>query len=252
VSSSSTGGVDWLDALSFALSFAGSAEVMHLVAVGAMIIGTLWTFLGVRLFRVTLFLIAFVCVCGFVYYFAMLSSGGDSQRSFIAAMVVGVVAGALVSWVYRAGIMLAGAFAAFTLWEAFISTYPHAVPNAAEYSTLGVVLGLGGIAAWFARRWALLLATPILGVFLFAQGLAKYVRDPSLRVDVFAAMHGDVRCETQRCLGLDAGFAGAAALGLLVQWRWTSGMRDENVGAPQGEERGIPMVESPPRSSSYR
>jgi len=140
-------------------------------------------------------------------------------------MVIGCAAGLLAVKIYLLGLALLGAFGAFSAWQCFVALFPHAVPDGGLYTLLALVLLAGTILAMWMEKWMLLFATPVVGTFMLSQGLSRYLHDDSLRLNVFAIVHGDAACTDDRCLGVYAGFAGLALVGLLVQWYVTSGLR---------------------------
>jgi len=206
---------------SFALDFAGGNGLEYTLSVLLIVWGIALLVLGVRLFKISLFTIAWIAVGGLVYYLSMLASGGDSRASFIAAMVIGTAAGALVVWLYVLGLILAGAFGAFVLWNCFETLFPSAVPAGGAYTFLAMALLAGGLLAWWFQKWVLLFATPVIGTFLFSQGLSKYLHDDALRINAFEILHGDSGysgTNSAECMGLFAGFVAITALGFMVQW----------------------------------
>jgi len=126
------------------------------------------------------------------------------------------------------GLVLAGAFAAFVLWSAWLTLFPHIIPAGALYTALAVVLLVGGIVAWWYQKWILLFATPVLGTFLLSEGLSKFEHNDSLSLSVFDALHGRSYCTSDNCFGLFAGLVAVALLGLGVQWFFTSGLRSKS------------------------
>jgi hypothetical protein len=222
---------------SFALDFYGGNGFEHTIAIVLIVWGLICLFLGVRLFKFTLFFIAWICVGGLTYYLAMLASSGNSRSAFISAMVFGILAGALVVKLFVIGLMVAGAFGAFILWQCLLTLWPHLIPAGAMYTALAIVLIAGAFLAWWFQKWVLLIATPVIGTFIFSQGLSKYLKDPRLQLNVFHTLHGDEWCDTNQCLGLFAGFALVATLGFLVQWYWTSGLRKKSIiaGSPKSD-----------------
>lgn len=210
---------------SFGLNFAAGNGFEHTLAVLLIIFGVICIYFGVRLFKVAIFGIAWICIGGLVYYIAMIASDGNSKTSFTCGMIFGVLGGLLAVWLVEVGLIILGGFCVFVLWECFITLFPHAVPSGGIYTVLAVVLIGGAILSWFFQQWVLLIVTPIIGTFLFSQGLSKYVHNSDIELNVFDAIHGNDWCNTRQCLGLYAGFVGIAASGYIVQWYITSGLR---------------------------
>ena len=204
---------------SFGLGFAGGNGLEYTLSVALIGWGLVCLLLGVRLFKTSLFCITWIVVGGLAYYIAMLESK-DAKISFIVALLVGLLVAFLVLKLFMLGLMIAGAFGAFVLWECFLALFPSAVQPGGLYTMLAIVLVGGALAAWWFQKWALLLLTPVIGTFLFAQGLSKYLDDSDSRLDlnVFRTMHNDTSCNSGQCFGLFAGFIGVAGFGLLVQW----------------------------------
>lgn len=227
------------DYFPFGLNFNGGPEMEHILAIVAIVWGLITLFFGVKLFKLTLFVITSVVIGGISYYLIMVQTNGNSEAAFIASVVVGLLAGVIVVKIFVLGLILIGVFTTFILWECFLSLFPNVVPQSALYTVLCVVLSIAAILAWWQQKWVLLFTTPIIGTFLFSQGLAKYLNNDSLKLSVFEILHNDASCNTKQCLGLYAGLAVIGTLGLFVQYYYTSGLREpENKGAPKGEERG--------------
>jgi hypothetical protein len=186
---------------SFGLDFVGGNGLEHLIAIVLLIWGLTLLFFGVRLFKFSLFIIAWFAVGSLVYYLAFLASKGDSKAAFISAMVFGILAGCIVIKLYKIGLTFVGVFCAYILWEVFVSLFPHAVPAGGSYTFLVLALIGGGLLARYFQKWILLCATPIIGTFMFSQGLSKYLEDTSLQLNALATMHGNVDCDNDGCLG---------------------------------------------------
>lgn len=217
---------------SFALDFYGGNGLEYTLSVVLIAWGCVLVVLGVRLFKISIFVLTWIVVGGITYYIAMLASEGDAKKSFIAGMIVGLAFGFLAVRLAVLGLMIAGAFAAFLVWEVFVSLFPGAVANAGSYTILAIVVCAGAIVAWWMQRWVLLLTTPVIGAFFLSQGLSKYLHDEKWGINVFEVMHNDASCTDSDCRGFVAGFAAVAATGFLIQWYWTSGLRSKSAGRP--------------------
>ena len=223
----------------FALDFYGGNGLEYTLSVILIIWGCILLVLGVRLFKISIFVLTWIVVGGLTYYCAMLASHGDAKKSFIAAMIIGLAFGILAVQLAVLGLILAGGFAAFLVWEVFLSLFPGAVANSGSYTILAIVVCAGMGVAWWFQRWVLLVCTPVVGAFFLSQGLSKYLHDPKWGINVFEVLHHQAVCTTGDCRGLVAGFAAVAATGFLIQYYFTSGLRSKNgrpllpIGSPK-------------------
>ena len=213
---------------SFSLSFVGANGISYTLAVVAIGWGIVCLFFGVRLFKLSLFLITCMAVGGLTFYLCMLASDGNSKLSFGLALTFGIIAGCIVLKLFMLGLLLAGSLTAFIVWSTWLQLFPHMIPSGALYTALGIVLLSGALIAYWLQKKILLFATPVIGTFLFSEGVSALHHDPSLSFNVFAALHGDEYCTTSQCKYLYAGLGAICITGFAVQWYFTSGLREKS------------------------
>ena len=211
------------DVLSFHLTFQYGSQVETALSVTAMLIGLTLVFLGVRLFRPLLFALTWLLVGGAVFFISMLVSSHNSMSSFIAGCVIGLVFAALTIKIWRLALFIAGGAFGFVLWLMFQSLFPSVMSTpAAMYSVLAVAVLVCGYIGMSMEKIALLASTPVLGAFLFLQGLNHFIRSD---VNAFQLLtsQGERMCQSNGwCFGLYAAIIGLAAAGMVVQWKYTA------------------------------
>lgn len=210
------------DALTFHLTFEYGDSIETLVAVCAMVVGLTLVFLGVRLFRPLLFALSWLLVGGLVFFISMLISK-NSTSSFIAGTIVGFVLAALVVKLWRVSLFVVGALFGVVLYILFSSLFPSAVATPAAPYVLCIVSAVGfGYLATLMEKNALLITTPVLGAFLFVQGLDHFVHW-NLNAFELLTPDGQHKCAGKAiCFGLYAALLSLAALGVWVQWNYTA------------------------------
>jgi len=208
----------------FGLSFAGGIAVGLIIAIAAMALGFVLAFFGSRLFKYTLFAIAFVFGAA-LGFFIVLKIGGSSESGIIVAAVLGLILGAVAVKVWKLSLFLLGAACGFVIWSVFKALFPGVLTTPALlYGVLaGVCLVLGLIAIKMEKIW-LLLGTPILGTFLFIQGV-NYFLPTAQQLDVFQILDTSEdagSCTFATCYVLYSAVIGGSLLGFFVQYRYTS------------------------------
>jgi len=207
------------DFTNFTLGFAGGLALGLIIAIAAMGVGLLLAFFGSRLFKYTLFIIAFL-VGAALGFFIVMKLGGTAQGGLIAAAIFGLILGAIAVKVWKVSLFVLGAGCGFILWTVFKALFPNVLTtDALLYGVLaGCCLVLGLIAVKMEKIW-LLLGTPLVGTFLFIQGV-DYFLDPHL--DVFQLLDKSNGCTFTSCYVLYAAVFGGSILGFIVQYRYTS------------------------------
>lgn len=223
VNSSLSTMVDFMDnfqsGTDFSLDFDKGPEVEAAVN-GLMIgVGALLVLFGCRLFRATLFALVTIATAGLIYYIGV-KNGQEQRVMFPVAACLGVFCGLLSIKLWKLAMFLVGFAVALVGYVVVKSLNPNLLPpNAllAGMLCLGIVFGVMSV---YMERYWLLLTTPILGSFIFAQGVNFFAQ---LDIDVFGTLAGKSRCTTQECYGLWAGTASFALVGMLIQYRFTAG-----------------------------
>jgi hypothetical protein len=212
-------------------------ELDVLVAIVLLTIGTIFLFFGTRLFKYTLFFCCAVIGACLGYYAVVLISE-NTKVALIVGGVMGLMLGALATKLWKLAIFLLGAACGFVLWLTFKALFPDVLDSEALlYGTLvGLCLVLGLIGLKLEKVW-LLIGTPILGSFMFLQGLNVFIPEEDL--NVFQILHyAKSGCLSDACYTLYGLVLGVAALGFLVQWRCTSEWASERRKEARYEEKG--------------
>jgi len=204
----------------FSLGFAGGLALGLVLAIAAMAVGFVLAFFGCRLFKYALFIIAFLFGAA-LGFFIVLKLGGSAEAGLIAAAILGLILGAIAVKVWKASLFVLGAGCGFIIWTVFKALFPNVLTTPALlYGVLvAVCIILGLIAVKMEKIW-LLFGTPLVGTFLFIQGV-DYFLTPHL--DVFQLLDtSSGGCTITSCYVLYSAVFGGSLLGLFVQYRYTS------------------------------
>jgi len=203
----------------FSLEFAGGLALGVVLAIGAMIVGFVLAFFGARLFKYTLFIIAFLFGAA-LGFFIVLKLGGTAEAGMITAVILGLILGAVAVKVWKVSLFVLGAGCGFIIWTVFKALFPHVLnTDVLLYGVLAaacIILGL--IAVKMEKVW-LLFGTPLVGTFLFLQGI-DYFLDPHL--NVFQLLDSSSGCTFTSCYVLYSAVFGGSLFGLFIQYRYTS------------------------------
>jgi hypothetical protein len=207
---------------SYTLDFTGGAEIQTAIAIVMLIVGATLVYFGCRVFKFTLFALIFTGVAGVVYFSGMSDPTANQKVVFGVAIATGFVCGLLAIKLWRLALFAVGAFVGFVLWLTYKSLYPESAIMGDEivaYAALAIMMTvLGVFSVWMEQYW-LLVATPVLGTFMFFQGLNKFT---SWGINAFATLNGDETCTSQQCFAIYAGMVTMCVSGMLVQYEVTS------------------------------
>jgi len=203
----------------FALNFAGGSQVEGLISAVLIAIGALMVFFGCRLFKATLFLFVFVGGSALTFYIGA-EEKLDSKFVLAVSILTGLFLALLSLRLFKLALFSVGAGVAFVLWIVAKSLYPNLfASNVQLYAALVVPMIILGIVSIYMEQYYLLVATPLLGSFMLAQGVDHFA---DLDINVFGTLSGQVYCTSDECYSLWAGVTGLALLGMLVQYNYTS------------------------------
>lgn len=206
----------------YSLDFAYGAEVQAIISILCLGVGFTLVFFGCRTFKFTLFSLIFAGTAGLVYFAGMSDPNNNQKAIFAIAIVVGFLMGLIAIKLWKAALFGVGAFVAFCLWVTYKSLYPTSAIMTNEYSQYAAliipVIILGLFSMWMEQYW-LLVATPVVGTFLFFQGIDHFAE---LDINVYATLAGDETCTTQQCYAIYAGMVGMCVFGMIVQYELTS------------------------------
>jgi len=139
---------------------------------------------------------------------------------FGLSITVGLFLALLSIRLFKLALFSIGAGVGFVLWIVVRSLYPHFfINNIQLYGALLLPMLVLGIISVYMEQYYLLIATPVLGSFMIAQGVDHFA---NLDINVFGTLSGQVFCTSDECYSLWAGVAGLALLGMLVQYNYTS------------------------------
>jgi MFS family permease len=187
------------------------------------------TFLGYRLFRVTLFLFGFsvTTVAVLLPIWDALSSS-EPNAFYIAlgvALVAGLAVGVLGAWMPKIGVFLVGAglgavvgvILGFTVLYKLYPANPN-VPLGVAASVLGLALG---ILAVFIMRVTVVVSTSVVGAYMTVRGVMVYA-SPDLNESAIYSTVQSGGSVPAAWYGYAAGIVILALLGIVVQFMFTA------------------------------
>jgi hypothetical protein len=202
----------------YGLDFKGGTEVQHILAVGYLVLGLLLVYLGCRLFKFTLFALTFTGVTGLSYYIGM-HQGYDTKAVFGVSICIGFLCGFLALKLFKLSIFAIGVFVGFIVWLTMKSLWPELLAEPiTSYTALAIPCIILGCFSLYLEQYWLLIATPVLGTFLFWQGLDHFAH---LDLNVFGTIAGQDECTSKFCYYYYAGMIAMCLSGFIVQYYWT-------------------------------
>jgi len=203
----------------FQLDFAGGAQVENLIAGVLIAVGVLMVFYGCRLFKATLFAFIFIATSALTFYIAM-RENVDSKFAFALSILTGIFVALVSLKVFKLTLFAIGAAVGFVIWVAAKSLYPqYFTSEVITYAALLIPMVVLGVISLYMEQYYLLVATPIVGSFMLAQGVDHFAH---LEINVFGTLSGDEMCHSDACYATWAGVIGLALLGMVVQYNYTS------------------------------
>lgn len=226
VDESSTGSSDPWDKLPFTLDFNGGGGIAGVTAIVTLACGILLLFLGARLIKATVWITCLFFVGGSLFYI-IYTQTGNALSAFLVGLLVGLAVACLVCCLWKLAAFGIGGLAGFVCWLGFRTLFPNAIGSEAGlYILLAIcIIGVGIIAVFFSDL-VLIVGTSILGSFLVSQGLNHWwvSEDTKFDFNVFRALHGNSQCDVSECYGVAAVWLFLAAVGCLIQLKWTRGL----------------------------
>lgn len=98
------------------------------IAIAAMAVGLILAFFGSRLFKYTLFIIAFLFGAA-LGFFIVVKLGGATDGALVAAAILGLILGALAVKIWKASLFLLGAGCGFIIWTVFKALFPDVLSS---------------------------------------------------------------------------------------------------------------------------
>lgn len=228
------------DILDYELDFAGGVAVSVILAVVMIIIGLMLVIAGCRLFKWTLFTVAFILGSFLGYYLFFNLIPDDTQSCLIAAAVVGLVLGVAALKVWKLSIFLIGAAVGMCLWLTAKALFPELFEDEAVFyiSVIVTVVIFGCISMKMEKTW-LLIGTPILGAFILVQGVDSFIPQDLNVMQILDFKNGG--CKLEECYVLYSAVIVLSLLGMFIQYRFTSEEARERSRKRQAKDEGRKM-----------
>ncbi|KAJ3341871.1 hypothetical protein HDU93_003992 [Gonapodya sp. JEL0774] len=218
-------------------------------AVLNIVIGTLFTFFGIKLFRTVLFLggalfggyLAFVLLTNFEpdggYQLAI------SREAFYGIIVIisGLVGGALSVALWRLGLFLLGAISGFVLAIFLQSLKPGGlITNQVGFWVMvGILTLAGGLLAHFLENPIIIGSTAVSGSYSLFSGIDVFAKTgfgSLLSGFVNNGISNSAYVMDTKLILMIVGFAVVALIGILVQW-YTHDKEHHGVGSMRNNKR---------------
>jgi len=223
------------------------------------VLGLILCFLGVRFFRICMFLIGFYFF-GNISYIGMVNGGVTSQTLLLViSIVVGILGGLLLVCCSRLGVAILGAMALYSLglwilgWQA--GGLIHS--STGRGILLGVLAAVGFIFGFIREKETVIIGSAILGAYSFIAGVDFFAKTGFIsEADSFFNSKNNVENRVGKLSGpeyaLLATFIVLAILGMIVQFR-CFGRRNfrpaSGAPPPQGD---VVYTEKPSRFGMFR
>lgn len=258
----------------FNLDFAGGGAFEVITAIVLMVIGFGFLFWGSQFFKATLFLVAFFFGASLAYFIVMQASPGSSTAAFVVALVAGVLFGSVAIMVLPLSFFILGAACGVVLWLTLKALFPDMLSTPVSmYVVLALLIIICGLVAVKLEKFFIILGTPLIGAFMFIQGIDYFVEDVNFNIFQLlnfapcppggAAGAGDsdglggrstCGCTVGTCYALYAMVLVLWLLGVFVQYRYTSEIgqarRKEKSHVQQGTEMNQNKSKKKPAKSS--
>lgn len=232
VDESSTGSDSRWDKLPFSLDFAGGTGIEGIIAIVTIACGILLLVLGARLVKAAVFIVSLFFVGGALFYI-IYTQTQNALAAFLVGLLVGLAVASLVCCLWKIAAFGIGGLAGFVCWLGFRTLFPNAIgSDAGLYILLAIcIIGVGLIAVFWSDI-ILIIGTSIIGSFFISQGLNHWWVSEETKFDfnVFRALHGDGGCNEGQCYGVAAVWLVVAAVGILIQLKWTRGLWPTSKG----------------------
>ena len=216
-----------------------------MVAVVALVLGAALLLLGSGFPRLSSFFTAWLSFGVLLYFLQAVEGVGQTLSLCLAALLPPPLLAAPIALLpLPVSSSLWGAYVGFVCWLGFHTLYPDALASSPAGLYLLLALpsaAFGAVAAAFSRH-ALVVCTPVVGVFLLYQGLTTFIHQPW---PLLFALDQQPTC--QHSTACYVGFAVAllaAAVGVAWQFAWTAMQAkraDAALGTTQSKGASIPL-----------
>ncbi|KAF8943639.1 hypothetical protein BGZ47_005212 [Haplosporangium gracile] len=230
------------------------------IAGGVLIVlGLILCFLGVRFFRVCMFLIGFYFF-GNISYIGMANGGVTSQTLLLViSIVVGILGGLLLVCCSRLGVAVLGAMALYSLGLWILGWQSGGVIHSSSGRAilLGVLAVVGFILGFIREKETVIIGSAILGAYSFVAGVDFFAHTGFIsEADSFINSKNNVGNRVGKLSGpeyaLLATFIVMAILGMIVQFRWFSRRNFRPVAAAPLPQGNVVYTEKPSRFGIFR
>lgn len=212
--------------MDYKLDFAGGVAVETLVAVLALLVGTVLVLFGSRYFKITLFSTSFIFGASLTFFTAMAAMQLESSYSLAIAFVAGVILGIIATKLWKFSLFILGAGVGLTIYLFFKAFAPSVLAEEWMYYIVMVLccFVFGGIAIKM-EKFALIVFTPMIGSLMIVQGVNHFIEE---NLSVFRVLEFSDSatmpnpCSLAACQVLYGCLFGISIFGMVIQYRFTS------------------------------
>ncbi|KAF9155311.1 hypothetical protein BG015_010335 [Linnemannia schmuckeri] len=223
------------------------------------VLGLILCFLGVRFFRICMFLIGFYFF-GNISYIGMANGGVTSQTLLLViSIVVGILGGLLFVCCSRLGVAVLGAMALYSLGLWILGWQSGGVIHSSSGRAilLGVLAVVGFILGFIREKETVIIGSAILGAYSFVVGVDFFAHTGFIsEADSFINSKNNVGDRVDKLSGpeyaLLATFIVMAILGMIVQFRWFGRRNFRPVAAAPPPQGNVVYTEKPSRFGIFR
>ncbi|KAF9928777.1 hypothetical protein FBU30_002097 [Linnemannia zychae] len=223
------------------------------------VLGLVLCFLGVRFFRICMFLIGFYFF-GNISYIGMANGGVTSQTLLLViSIVVGILGGLLLVCCSRLGVAILGAMALYSLGLWILGWKAGGIIHSSTGRgiLLGVLAIVGFILGFIREKETVIIGSALLGAYSFVVGVDFFAQTGFVsETDSFINSKNNLDERMGKLSGAEyallATFIVLSILGMVVQFRWW-GRRNfrPTAAAPPPPDNAV-YTEKPSRFSVFR
>ncbi|KAJ3361821.1 hypothetical protein GGF32_006997 [Allomyces javanicus] len=205
--------------------------VADTIALGVILIvtGLLFTFAGMKMMRICLFLAGAYLFAGFAFGILQTvePAGGFGNRKAVywgVGIAAALVGGALMVFFYKVGMFAIGAFGGYSLalWILALSSGGLIASKTGQIILIVVLALVGGIAMLYIEKHAVRICTAIGGAYFTMVGIDVFARTGFYNSTVaFLGGQSSTYTTSAKVYGMIAGYVVLAVLGIVVQYRTT-------------------------------
>ncbi|KAK3846260.1 MAG: hypothetical protein J3R72DRAFT_434469 [Linnemannia gamsii] len=223
------------------------------------VLGLILCFLGVRFFRICMFLIGFYFF-GNISYIGMANGGVTSQTLLLViSIVVGILGGLLLVCCSRLGVAVLGAMALYTLGLWILGWKSGGViqSSTGRGILLGVLAVVGFILGFIREKETVIIGSALLGAYSFVAGVDFFAHTGFItQADSFINSKNNLDARVGNLSGeqyaLLATFIVLSILGMIVQFRWWGRRNFRPAHATAAPPAQVVYTEKPSRFGIFR